>query len=254
MSLNSEIKTYEWKVIRLGSVYILTNRDKNYFDSRKDVQDIINKLTLEMNTIDVALEKTIDNSTFNSYDKSNDNINQNLSKMKTFIGKLGYTKMADEMFVSENVEESYGSQLFQWLQENFIDKEVNPKDLKNVFTNSYNKLSSKTTKVEKTFVIYADENTNTLLPYVYIYGLDQNINIERHANMCMESSSKHINQTLILQKFLYSDPKDALGQIRERIESLYVRDKLVDYLIGKQTLDDIIKEFNKDNEKPKTEN
>lgn len=95
-------------------------------------------------------------------------------------------------------------------------------------------------KVEKTFVIYLDENTNTLLPYVYIYGLDQNINIERHKNMCMEKSSKHINQTLILQKFLYSEPEDALSQIRKRIESLYVRDKLVDYLVGSKTLDKII--------------
>lgn len=152
------------------------------------------------------------------------------------------------MFIAENIDETYGNQLFQWVQEAFIDKEVNPKDLKNVFTNSYNKLSSKTTKVEKTFVIYLDENTNTLLPYVYIYGLDQNINIERHKNMCMEKSSKHINQTLILQKFLYSEPEDALSQIRKRIESLYVRDKLVDYLVGSKTLDKIIDELNPKND------
>lgn len=57
MAVETDEKTYEWKVIKLGSVYILTNRDKSYFESRKNVQDIINKLTLEMNTIDVAMEK-----------------------------------------------------------------------------------------------------------------------------------------------------------------------------------------------------
>lgn len=243
---------YNWKVIKLGSIYILTSRDKNYYENNTSVQTLLESLTAEMNVVDVALRKIKDKDII-QYDDRYNEINNTFGKMKTLIGKIGYAEMSDEIFVADQVEEKFGVVLFRWLQDNFIDKKVNPKDLDDIFSNAYNKMATKNTKLEKTFVIYDDGYSNVLIGYVYIYALDQKIEINRHQKICMEESSKHINQTLIMQKFKYVDPEQALGALRKRINYLEVRNDLVDYLIGEKKFDELNEKYNKLDKKDKKE-
>ena len=105
--------------------------------------------------------------------------------------------------------------MFKWLQETFIDKKINPRDLDNV-----------------------------------LVALDIDLKLNVTDNYCIQHSKQVTNQKLIMKKFKYVDPEKALGPLRKRIEFLDVRDDLVNYLIGKKKLNEINKKYEKIEEKP----